>query len=226
MKRQTKSPNGRPPRTASRERGHQAQRLVPSKPRHALSLSAAPRPPSPAKRGRTSNPESNLDKINFDIAVDRFSPLWAALPEAEALAERAILASAASCGVPLRRDAEVGVQLVEDAQIRALNARWRGLDKPTNVLSFPAAPVEKFAVSPLLGDIVIAFETVRREADEARISLADHFVHLVVHGFLHLVGFDHQGDDEADRMEALETSILAEMVLADPYALDLVAERE
>jgi probable rRNA maturation factor len=136
------------------------------------------------------------------------------------------LASAALSGVVLRRDAEVSVQLVDDAQIRALNARWRGLDKPTNVLSFPAAPVARLAVAPLLGDIVVAFETVQREADELRISLSDHFIHLVVHGFLHLVGFDHQDGGEADRMEALETSVLAGMAIADPYAADFVAERE
>jgi probable rRNA maturation factor len=164
--------------------------------------------------------------MKLDIAVDQASPLWAGLPEAEELVERAILASVARCGVALRKGAEVSVQLVDDAQIRALNAQWRGFDKATNVLSFPAAPVDKLAASPLLGDIVLAFETIRREADDMRISLGDHFTHLVVHGFLHLVGFDHQESGEADRMERLETQILAGMAIADPYALDVFAERE
>jgi probable rRNA maturation factor len=164
--------------------------------------------------------------MKLDIAIDQASSLWAALPEAQGLAERAILAGAADCGVALRKGAEVSVQLVDDAQIRALNAQWRGFDKPTNVLSFPAAPVEKLATSPLLGDIVLAFETIRREADDMRIGLSDHFVHLVVHGFLHLVGFDHQESAEAERMEQLETQILAGMAIADPYAADALAERE
>jgi probable rRNA maturation factor len=164
--------------------------------------------------------------MKLDIAIDQSSSLWADLPEAEELAERAILASAADCGVALHKGAEVSVQLVDDAQIRALNAQWRGFDKATNVLSFPAASVEKLATSPLLGDIVLAFETIQREAGEMRVRLSDHFVHLVVHGFLHLVGFDHQESAEADRMEKLETQILAGMAIADPYAADALAERE
>jgi probable rRNA maturation factor len=164
--------------------------------------------------------------MKLDIAIDHASSLWTALPEAEELAERAIRASAVDCGVPLLNGAEVSLQLVDDAQIRALNAQWRGFDKATNVLSFPAAPLEKVATSPLLGDIVLAFETIQREADDMRISLSDHFVHLVVHGFLHLVGFDHQESAEADRMEKLETQILAGMAIADPYAVDALAERE
>jgi probable rRNA maturation factor len=163
--------------------------------------------------------------MKLDIAIDQASPLWAALPEAEVLAERAILAGAARCGVALRNGAEVSVQLVDDAQIRALNAQWRGFDNATNVLSFPAAPVDKLAASALLGDVVLAFETIRREAGDMGISVADHFAHLVVHGFLHLVGFDHQDSGEADRMEALETQILAGMAIANPYTHDVLAER-
>jgi probable rRNA maturation factor len=164
--------------------------------------------------------------MKLDISIDRSSPLWAALPTAESLAERAILASAETCGVKLRDEAEISVQLVDDEQIRALNARWRGLDKPTNVLSFPASPVEKLPFAPLLGDIVVAYETMRREADDDDISLSDHFAHLIVHGFLHLMGFDHQNDRDADEMEALETRVLAGMEIADPYRRSVPAERE
>jgi probable rRNA maturation factor len=164
--------------------------------------------------------------MELDIAIERPSPLWAGLPGAEILAERAILASAEACGVALGEKAEVSVQLVDDEQIRALNARWRGLDKPTNVLSFPAASVERLAAAPLLGDIVVAYETTRREADDGRIAFSDHFAHLVVHGFLHLVGFDHQSADEAEKMEALETRVLAGLAIADPYANNVPLERE
>ena len=156
--------------------------------------------------------------MNLDVAVDCSSPLWAALPDADALAERAVAAAAKGCGVKLLKGAELSVQLVDDAAIRALNAQWRGLDKATNVLSFPAAPAGKVATAPLLGDIVVAFETAQHEAEEEEKSLSDHVAHLVVHGFLHLVGFDHQDREEAERMEELETRVLAEMAIADPYA--------
>jgi probable rRNA maturation factor len=156
-------------------------------------------------------------KPNVEIAES--SPLWRGLPEIEKLTERAIAASLAASGIGILDGAEISVQLADDAQIRALNAQWRGVDKPTNVLSFPAAPDGKIAGAPLLGDIVLGFETAEREAAEEGKSLADHCAHLVVHGFLHLLGFDHEDAAEADRMEALETDILAKLGIADPYAL-------
>ena len=187
------------------------------------------RPPVPSlasqERGTGEAAESPQSTITLDIAVERASPLWDALTEAEELAERAIAAAAASCGVKLRNGAEVSVQLVDDGGIRALNARWRGFDKATNVLSFPASPAEKLASAPMLGDIVVAYETMRREADDERMSLSDHFVHLVVHGFLHLVGFDHEDDAEAESMEALETRVLKGMAIADPYRSSVAVER-
>jgi len=129
-------------------------------------------------------------------------------------------------GVPGGGDPEVtsvntsnsNMVLTDDAGIRKINATWREKDKPTNVLSFPAAPAPVIAASPMLGDIILAFETVEHEAAEGRLPLADHFVHLVVHGFLHLFGYDHQDDAEAEAMEALETRILAALGIADPYA--------
>ena len=114
--------------------------------------------------------------------------------------------------------------LTDDAEVRALNARWRGLDKPTNVLSFPAAPAERMREAPLLGDIALAYETLAREAEKSGASLADHYRHLVAHGFLHLIGYDHQTDEEAERMEALEKRILARLGVADPYADGVVEE--
>jgi probable rRNA maturation factor len=162
--------------------------------------------------------------MTLDIAIDLSSPLWATLPDAEKRAKRAILASAEAAGVRLRDGAEVGLLLVDDERIRALNARWRGLDRPTNVLSFPAVAAEKLGQSLMLGDIVVAFETTRREAEHEGKTLGDHFTHLVVHGFLHLVGFDHEVCDDAERMETLETRILAGMAIADPYAEVLAAD--
>ena len=114
--------------------------------------------------------------------------------------------------------------LTDDAAVRALNAQWRGKDRPTNVLSFPAATPDEIARARaggpplLLGDVVLALETCRREAAEQGKPLADHVAHLVVHGVLHLLGHDHEDDAEADRMERLETAILAELGIADPYA--------
>ncbi len=107
----------------------------------------------------------------------------------------------------------------DDASIREINAEWRQQDKPTNVLSFPAFPVtpgEK--PGPMLGDIVIARETVEREAVDLGKSFEEHLTHLLVHGFLHLLGYDHMETEEAEEMEALETRILASLGLSDPYA--------
>jgi probable rRNA maturation factor len=163
--------------------------------------------------------------MKLDVAIDRSSALWADLPEAEALAERVIDASVAACRIKLRDGAEVGLKLVDDAEIASLNARWRGLAKPTNVLSFPAAPFDRLTLTPLLGDIVVAYETTKREAEEEGKSLADHFAHLVAHGFLHLVGYDHEDPVEADRMEALEIAILRVLAIADPYAETELSEK-
>ncbi|MEZ5668424.1 MAG: rRNA maturation RNase YbeY [Alphaproteobacteria bacterium] len=121
------------------------------------------------------------------------------------------------------RIAELTVVFDDDAAVRSLNARWRGKDRPTNVLSFPAAtPAELAAPAAamplLLGDVVLAYETCRAEAEADGKRLADHVAHLVVHGVLHLLGHDHREEAEAERMEALETAILAGLGVADPYA--------
>jgi probable rRNA maturation factor len=156
--------------------------------------------------------------MKLSVEIVETSPLWRASPAVEQLVRRAIEASREASGVKILDGAEVSVQLSDDAQIRALNGRWRGVDKPTNVLSFRATGNGKIAAAPLLGDIVVAFETAELEAAQERTTLPDHVAHLVVHGFLHLLGFDHQSAFEADRMEALETRILAKLGIADPYA--------
>lgn len=124
---------------------------------------------------------------------------------------------------------EVSLVFADDAAVAELNRGYRGREGPTNVLSFPNMDDEDFltagmegggppfAAPRLLGDVVVARQTVLREAAEQGKSLRDHTLHLLVHGLLHLVGFDHGTDDEADEMEALETAILAELGVADPY---------
>lgn len=112
---------------------------------------------------------------------------------------------------------DVAVMLTDDVTIQQLNAQWRGMDKPTNVLSFPASDVTA-AQDGHLGDIAIAYETVAREAEAEDKAFSDHLAHLAIHGYLHLIGFDHENDDDALRMESLETRILSSLAIADPYA--------
>lgn len=120
---------------------------------------------------------------------------------------------------------EISVVLTDDVSMQAINREHRGQDKPTNVLSFPGLEAEELAQidgkTPfLLGDLVFALETIDREAIAAQVSVHHHMVHLIVHGFLHLLGYDHELDDEAEAMEALETRILAQLDIADPYRIN------
>src|SRR6266851_3299219 len=119
-------------------------------------------------------------------------------------------------------EAELAVMLTDDAGIRTLNNNWRGIDKPTNVLSFPALqPTGKSGPDDaprMLGDIAIAYETTRKEADDEQKPFDHHLSHLAVHGFLHLIGYDHENDDAAEAMESLEQEILAQLGIPDPYA--------
>jgi probable rRNA maturation factor len=154
-------------------------------------------------------------KIRIEFVMT--SRRWREALSARPLARQAVAASVALSGVTLCDGAELCVHLADDAHIRALNSQWRGLDKPTNVLSFPAADPARLGEARLLGDIVLAYETVAREAEDEGKPLADHYRHLVVHGFLHLLGFDHETEAEAQAMEAMETRILARLGVADPY---------
>jgi len=159
-----------------------------------------------------------------EIAVQVEFPVWVeALPEAEALCQRAALAALVAVEMPAR-PLEVSLVLAGDAAVRALNRDWRGKDAPTNVLSFAALDDDnepETAGAPLLlGDVVLAFETCVAEATAEGKPLADHLGHLVVHGMLHLLGFDHQDEADAEEMEGLETEILAGLGIADPYRPD------
>jgi len=159
---------------------------------------------SAAVKQRVTAPE-----IDFDVQ----SPLWDQLPEAEDTVRTAIAAAAAfepAAG-------EMSVILTDDASIRVLNRDWRKLDKPTNVLSFPGSTPKIAGIPALLGDVVVAYETLAREADEEEKPILHHLAHLVVHGYLHLLGYDHEIDSEAEAMEGLERQILARLNIADPY---------
>ena len=156
----------------------------------------------------------------IDVAIEAED--WASLEAPSQLAEAAILAAILESGVALAANAEISVLFCDDGFIRDLNRKWRGIDQPTNVLSFP--PGGDVASAPLLGDIVIAFETASREAFEAGRPLRDHAAHLLVHGFLHLIGHDHIGAAEAAMMEALECAILGRLGIADPFRESLIEE--
>ena len=149
------------------------------------------------------------------IDIVRESPLWDGQPDIDSTLSRAI--AEASSGVSTK-DAELAIVLTDDARIRALNRVWRGFDKPTNVLSFSAEDRGGEGAPALLGDIVIAYETSKREALAQDTPFLHHLAHLTVHGFLHLRGYDHEAEDEAEIMERLERQILARLDIADPYA--------
>jgi probable rRNA maturation factor len=146
---------------------------------------------------------------------------WHVEPDAEPVIMRAIEAAASMVDVDTG-DAELAVMLTDDLGIRTLNLNWRSIDKPTNVLSFPALQPpggqEPDSAPRMLGDIAIAYETTRREADEEQKPFDHHLSHLAIHGFLHLVGYDHETDGEAEVMESLEREILAALGIPDPYA--------
>ena len=143
---------------------------------------------------------------------------WSAFPARESLIARiaAVIATYPPCA--RLRGREANVVLADDTLVRSLNRAYRGKDAATNVLSFPFAPLPSSEEIGPLGDVILAHETVVKEAAEQGIPSAHHFQHLVVHGLLHLIGFDHETDAEAAAMEQLETRILAELGVPDPYA--------
>lgn len=161
---------------------------------------------SPAPRG----------KLKVDVLVD--STRWKDPAKTRAIVRRAIGAAATAVSTT---GSEVAIVLSDDSAVRQLNRLWRGIDKPTNVLSFPSKPTARTSgrtdEPPHLGDIVLAYETVAREAGAERKPLAHHIAHLAVHGFLHLLGYDHEKDADAETMEQTERKIMRRLHIPDPY---------
>lgn len=158
--------------------------------------------------------------IELDIVTEAGD--WETLGEAEALARAAVEAAFAVAKNAPSEPVELSLLLSDDAAVQELNRAWRGKDKPTNVLSFPAPEQPGLPGPRHLGDIVLAYETVVREAAEEGKSLHDHATHLIVHGTLHLLGYDHELEVEAEIMEGLEIEALARLGVANPYR-DLAA---
>jgi probable rRNA maturation factor len=156
----------------------------------------------------------------------RRAEVWERSGVSDGALSLAALAAFEAASAPGSSPQEVSIVLTDDDEIRALNRTWRGKDAPTNVLSFPAGePFGEIPGEPCpLGDVILGGETVIAEAAAKGISTADHASHLVVHGMLHLLGYDHDGDEEAARMETLETKVLAGLGIADPYDDLAVAE--
>ena len=151
--------------------------------------------------------------VETDVSDD-----WDSRTDWPALARSAVHAAIAQSRHPGLIDSEVSVKFTSDAEVRALNAAWRGKDKATNVLSFPMAAEAELASAQLLGDIVLAHGVCAGEAADRRVQIAIHAAHLVVHGTLHLLGYDHEtGDEDAEEMEQVERRALASMGIDDPY---------
>lgn len=162
--------------------------------------------------------------VSIDLLVEAGN--WPSTPELSALASRIVGAAVAALAPPLTKDAELSLVFTDAAQVRTLNRRYRKKDKATNVLSFPGTPAGPDRLGPLLGDIVLAYETVSREAKAGGLTTEDHLSHLILHGFLHVLGYDHQNDAEGLAMERLETAILGGLGIADPYALQSSRARQ
>jgi len=148
--------------------------------------------------------------LKIDVVVD--SDVWKATSDAKATVRQAVTKAAAALSTT---GTELAIVLTDDSAIRSLNRLWRGIDATTNVLSFPTKPVR--GEPSHLGDIVLAYQTIARQARAERKPFAHHLAHLTVHGFLHLVGYHHNGDDAAVAMEQAERQILRRMAIPDPY---------
>jgi len=170
-------------------------------------------------RNRNSGPMPRSAVPMTEVLV--VADCWQTETDAESVIHRAIATAAEMVDADVD-EAELAVMLTDDAGIRTLNNNWRGIDKPTNVLSFPAlqpsGPRGPDDAPRMLGDIAIAYQTMRKEAADEQKPFDHHLSHLAVHGFLHLIGYDHEKDDDAEAMEALETEILAQLGIPDPYA--------
>jgi probable rRNA maturation factor len=186
---------------------------------------------TPAARKKPTRRPPRRRRLPPTVDIVVASALWSVQRSAKTVLRRSIAEAAMAVSTT---EGELAIVLTDDKAIRALNRDWRRKDAATNVLSFPAKnPVKTPTMKPtknpsrkprptrgtphLLGDIVIAYETTEREARAEHKPFAHHLAHLAVHGFLHLVGYDHAADDEANAMEGLETAILARLDVPNPY---------
>jgi probable rRNA maturation factor len=151
----------------------------------------------------------------IDILVEAGD--WPPEEKLHDLVVRAMSGVLAATKTPLIPETELSLVFTDDAHVRELNRRYRDKDTATNVLSFPAARTNPKMFGPLLGDLVFAAETIARESAVEGLTLDHHLTHLIVHGFLHLLGYDHENEADATVMENLETAILARLGIADPY---------
>jgi probable rRNA maturation factor len=157
--------------------------------------------------------------VSLDIDLTIEAGAWPSQAALDGLVGKATVATFEELAEKYTGHCELSVVFTDDAHIRELNAAWRGKDKPTNVLSFPAFPASSGgSLPPMLGDIVLSAETVSREAALEDKPLGNHISHLVIHGLLHLLGYDHETDAEAEVMEAAERAVLARLAIPDPYA--------
>lgn len=156
-----------------------------------------------------------LPQIDITVSTEG----WGDENQLSALIEKAIKSVAETAGLKWPEESELSLLFTDDAQMTSINGEWREKNQPTNVLSFPGSDVEIGEQSDfMIGDLVFAYETVKREAVEQEKQFEDHLTHLTIHGFLHLFGYDHIEDKQAEQMEALEIKSLAQLGINDPYA--------
>ena len=158
----------------------------------------------------------NAQRMSLQIDINVAAPAWEAVAGLEALTRDCLRQSLAASGAALAPDCEISVTFCDDAAIRELNAQWRGKDKPTNVLSFPTPALLRPSLCSATSSSPMRRSRARPRS-KAR-ALRDHAAHMVVHGFLHLIGYDHETAAEAEAMEALERTIAAALGFPDPYA--------
>jgi probable rRNA maturation factor len=154
--------------------------------------------------------------LSCDVLIE--NALWLERLDPEAVVLATVEKTIEIVQPKLHPAAEISVTFSNDERVRQLNAEWRGKDAPTNVLSFPGMSGTKFDTSPLLGDIVLAYETIEREARVEGKPFKDHTAHLVIHGLLHLVGYDHESETDAVKMESTESMIMIGLGYLDPWA--------
>lgn len=184
-------------------------------------MSASPESPMPSSSFVLQIRDERWDRPEFD---------WHEM--VQSVLPRAFDVAAKASGNTSEERGEVCLVFTSDAEVAGLNSQWRGKDGPTNVLSFPAGDDEEFkedceevgdvmdadgGADRVLGDVILAFETIAREAEEQGKTFRNHTAHLLVHGVLHLLGYDHQTDEEAEQMETIESRVLASAGIADPW---------